>query len=237
MSNCEYLTVVYYRPIKDFLAPSITVEPVDSAILPDEISKDPVSDTNEQRQELELETVQPKPIIYDYEDDSDDLETPNDRRHQSSVSLEQQNIEIQPNQTTTMNNESNNVIDQGPIIGDFEDDSSDDSEDENQNNIEPAENLESEHDEEHVVKSEELQNFTVGEMIIPQISFLKSMSVEESKIPFEPISGSVVVDPQAGEISMKVILNPLDLIEEISEPMKALYDIQDVREETLLSKM
>ena len=182
-----------------------------------------------------MEIVQPKPIIYDYEDDSDDLETPNDRRHQSSVSLEQQNIET--NQTTTINNESNNVIDQGPIIGDFEDDSSDDSDEENQNNFEPVDNLESEYDEEHVVKSEELQNFTVGEMIIPQISFLKSMSVEESKIPFEPISGSVVVDPQAGEISMKVILNPLDLLEEISEPMKALYDIQDVREETLLSKM
>ena len=228
-------TVCQYRPIKDFLAPPITVEPVDSAILPDEISNDPVTDTNEQRQEPELETVQPKPIIYDYEDDSDDLETPNDRRHQSSVSLEQQNIET--NQTTTINNESDNVIDQGPIIGDFEDDSSDDSGEENQKNFEPVDNLESEHDEEHVVKSEELQNFTVGEMIIPQISFLKSMSVEESKIPFEPISGSVVVDPQAGEISMKVILNPLDLLEEISEPMKALYDIKDVREETLLSKM
>ena len=65
----------------------------------------------------------------------------------------------------------------------------------------------------------------------------KTLSVTEAKISFEPISGSVVVDPQAGEISMKVILNPLNLLEEISNPMKALYNVKDVREATVLSKM
>ena len=205
---------------------------------------EPVNNTTDQQPEQDLETVQPKQVIYDYEDDSDDLETPNDRRNQSSVSIEQQNIENSTYQTITINNESENRTDinQGPIIGDFEDDSSYDS-DENRNtcNFESSENNEPANNESYsekvVEKSKELENFNVGDMFIPQVSFLKSLSVEESRISFEPISGSVVVDPQAGEISMKVILNPLELLEEISQPMKALYQIQDVIDATVLSKM
>ena len=230
-----------YYSVKELLSPPITVEPVYPANLPDmNLIDDPVNNTDELQPEQELETVQPKQVIYDYEDDSDDLETPNDRRNQSSVSLEQQNIENSTYQTITINNESENRINQGPIIGDFEDDSSYDS-DENQNDFEPSENIEpatNESDGEQVVeKSNELENFNVGDMFVPQVSFLKSLSVEESKISFEPISGSVVVDPQAGEITMKVILNPQELLEEISRPMKALYQIQDVIEATVLSKM
>ena len=231
-----------YELNPEFLSPPITTEPVDSVNLLDEQPGDPASDTNENFPEQVLETAQPKPIIYDYQDDSDDLETPNDRRHQSSVSLEQPNIETSNNQTITVNNESYKSINQnqGPIIGDFEDDSSDDS-DKNQNDSDAPENSDHENiqsDEEHeVAKSEELLNFKVGEMFIPQIAFLKTLSVSEAKISFEPISGSVVVDPQAGEISMKVILNPLNLLEEISNPMKALYNVKDVREATVLSKM
>ena len=203
---------------------------------------EPVNNTTDQQPEQDLETVQPKQVIYDYEDDSDDLETPNDRRNQSSVSIEQQNIENSTYQTITINNESENRTDinQGPIIGDFEDDSSYDS-DENRNDFESSENNEPANNESYsekvVEKSKELENFNVGDMFIPQVSFLKSLSVEESRISFEPISGSVVVDPQAGEISMKVILNPLELFEEISQPMKALYQIQDVIDATVLSKM
>ena len=230
-----------YYSVKELLSPPITVEPVYPANLPDmNLIDDPVNNTDELQPEQELETVQPKQVIYDYEDDSDDLETPNDRRNQSSVSLEQQNIENSTYQTITINNKSENRINQGPIIGDFEDDSSYDS-DENQNDFEPSENNEpttKESDGEQVVeKSNELENFNVGDMFVPQVSFLKSLSVEESKISFEPISGSVVVDPQAGEITMKVILNPQELLEEISRPMKALYQIQDVIEATVLSKM
>ena len=233
-----------YYSVKELLSPPITVEPVYSANLPDTtLIDDPVNNMDEKQPEKDLETTQPKQVIYDYEEDSDDLETPNDRRNQSSVSLEQQNIENSTYQTITINNESENRINQGPIIGDFEDDSSYDS-DENQNDFEPSDNNQSatnqmaESDGEQVVeKSNELENFNVGDMFVPQVSFLKSLSVSESKLSFEPISGSVVVDPQAGEITMKVILNPQELLEEISQPMKALYQIQDVIEATVLSKM
>ena len=230
-----------YYSVKELLSPPITVEPAYSANLPDmNLIDDPANNTKELQPNQDLETVQPKQVIYDYEDDSDDLETPNDRRNQSSVSLEQQNIENSTNQKITINNESENRINQVPIIGDFEDDSSYDS-DENHNDFEPSEKNEpatNESDGEQVVeKSNELENFNVGDTIVPQVSFLKSLSVEESKISFEPISGSVVVDPQAGEITMKVILNPQELLEEISQPMKALYQIQEVIEATVLSKM
>lgn len=221
----------------ELLSPPITLEPVNSANLPDMTLIDQINEIDQQN--VDLETVQQKQVIYDYQDDSDDLETPNDRRNLSTMSLEHQNIET--NQKITINNESEDRIDQNqrPIIGDFEDDDSSYDSDENRNESQENNGPENnQYDEKQIVeKSEELENFKVGDMFVPQVSFLKSLSFKESKIPFEPISGSVVVDPQAGEISMKVILDPLELREEISRPMKALYQIQDIIEATVLSKI
>ena len=77
----------------------------------------------------------------------------------------------------------------------------------------------------------------MGQTFGPQIAFLNKLTIEDHKYQFEPIPNSVVVDPQAGEISMKVILSPEDLKSQITDPMTSFYRNPEVLEATLLSKM